>query len=348
MTDVTLKDLTLRYPGAEAAAVADLSLRIASGQITALLGPSGGGKTTILKLIAGLLRPDAGDIAFDGQSVLPLAPEARGAVMVFQSQLLFPTMSVADNVGFGLRMRGRPKPEIDRRVTEMLDLVQLPGFGPRRPAELSGGQQSRVALARALVTEPRVLLLDEPLAGLDAHLREEMRDLIAALQRSTGVTTLVVTHDQEDAAALGQAVALMLDGKIVQHGPPEALYGEPATAAVARFFGNPNAVPGRAAGGVFHSPLGPLDLPRDWPDGPGLLTIRPEAITLGQGGGNTVEMEVATTAYLGTHTRLTLHRDGVTLIAHLPPDAARGVEKGGRVTVGLPSRALWLLPDGPA
>ena len=207
MTQVAIKELTKVYPGADAPSVDNLTLDIGSGDLAALLGPSGCGKTTTMKMIAGLLPPTAGDVAFDGRSVLNDKPENRGVVMVFQNYLLFPYMSVADNIGFGLKMRKVPRGEIARRVGEMLELVRLPDLGARRPRELSGGQQQRVALARALIVKPRVLLLDEPLSNLDAHLRFEMRDLIRGLQQEMGITTIFVTHDQEEAVVLADRIA---------------------------------------------------------------------------------------------------------------------------------------------
>ncbi|MDA9930982.1 ABC transporter ATP-binding protein, partial [Alphaproteobacteria bacterium] len=193
MTTVNIDHLTKVYPGQTEPSLDDLSLEIRSGELTALLGPSGCGKTTTMKMIAGLLVPTAGDVLFDGRSILHEKPEHRGVVMVFQNYLLFPYMSVADNIGFGLKMRKIDKTEIDRRVSEMLELVKLPDLGKRRPSELSGGQQQRVALARALIVQPNVLLLDEPLSNLDAHLRFEMRDLIRSLQQEIGITTIFVT-----------------------------------------------------------------------------------------------------------------------------------------------------------
>ncbi|HIC89358.1 MAG TPA: ABC transporter ATP-binding protein, partial [Anaerolineae bacterium] len=192
MTQVNLLQLSKAYSGSDTYAVHDLTLEIASGQITALLGPSGCGKTTTLKMIAGLLHPTQGDITFDGHSVLGIPAERRGAVMVFQNYLLFPYMSVGENIGFGLKMRGVDRQTIRRKVAEILDLVKLSGFEERRPKQLSGGQQQRVALARALIVEPKVLLLDEPLSNLDAHLRDEMREFILSIQRQLGITTIFV------------------------------------------------------------------------------------------------------------------------------------------------------------
>lgn len=343
MTALNLRHLGKTYPGAVAPVVGDLSLDLASGEMAALLGPSGCGKTTVLKMIAGLLAPDAGDILVDGASVLRLEPEQRGVVLVLQNPSLFPHMTLAENIGFGLRMRGRRAGEIATRVGEMLELVHLPGLGSRRPGQLSGGQQQRAALARAMILRPKVLLLDEPLSSLDAHLRAEMRDLIRSLQRATGTTTLLVTHDQEEAVVLADRVALMMEGRIVQHDVAEALYRRPAETRVARFFGGTNLVPGEARDGVFHSALGPLALPAEARAGQGMLTIRPEAIRLGPAAENSITAVVAERAFLGTRSRLTLSVGEVRIEAVLRPDEAEGLAVGDAVAVCLPRAALWVM-----
>ena len=258
-------------------------------------------------------------------------------------------MSVADNVGFGLRMRKVAKAEIARRVDEMLEMVRLPDLGARRPAELSGGQQQRVALARALIVRPQVLLLDEPLSNLDAHLRLEMRDLIRMLQREMGITTIFVTHDQEEAVVLADRVALILGGRLKQYDAPEAFYKRPADSEVARFFGARNFVPGRAEGGVFEAPFGRLALPDGTAEGPGTLTIRPENLQLAdRPGANAVTMRLAEKLFLGTQTRLMFEAGGTTLEAVVTPAAAEGLTPGDEVTVRLPADALWVLPDRTA
>ncbi|NET73790.1 MAG: ABC transporter ATP-binding protein, partial [Sphaerospermopsis sp. SIO1G2] len=246
MTVVQLENLSQTYNGRHTA-VRDLTLTIPAGQITALLGPSGCGKTTTLKMIAGLLEPTSGQVLFNGLDVTPIPAEKRSAVMAFQNHLLFPYMSVADNVGFGLKMRGVEKDLIQKKVNTLLKQVQLAGYGERRPSELSGGQQQRVSLARALITEPDVLLLDEPLSNLDAHLRDEMRELILWLQRDNELTTIFVTHDQEEAVILADQIALMFAGEVHQFAQPRDFYDRPATAEVARFFGNHNLLKGEMA-----------------------------------------------------------------------------------------------------
>jgi ABC-type Fe3+/spermidine/putrescine transport system ATPase subunit len=343
MTHVSIKSLSKTYPGAAKPALDRLSLEIPSGELTALLGPSGCGKTTTMKMIAGLLDPSSGDVTFDGRSILRDKPENRGVVMVFQNHLLFPYMSVADNVGFGLKMRKVPKPEIAARVAEMLALVQLPDLGRRRPSELSGGQQQRVALARALIVRPNVLLLDEPLSNLDAHLRFEMRDLIRSLQREMGITTIFVTHDQEEAVVLADRIALILDGSLRQYAPADVFYKRPADEAVARFFGGHNFICGTATAGTFHSALGPLRLPDDARSGAGKLTFRPESVRIGAAGENTLTTRIVERIYLGTQTRLRLASGDTVIEAVLSPDLVEGVQPGANLQINLPRQSLWVL-----
>jgi ABC-type Fe3+/spermidine/putrescine transport system ATPase subunit len=232
-TALTLDRLTAGY--GERPVLRDFTLAVAGGELVALLGPSGCGKTTVLKIIAGLLQPVTGEVRFNGESVLSVPAERRGAVMVFQKPLLFPYLTVAENVAFGLKMRRSDK--IRERVSEMLRLLQLEGYESRRPRELSGGQEQRVALARALVTEPRVLLLDEPFSALDENLRTELRLQVRELQNRLGITTIFVTHDQAEAAMISDRIALLLDGRVAQAGAPRDFYTAPSTADVARFFG---------------------------------------------------------------------------------------------------------------
>jgi putative spermidine/putrescine transport system ATP-binding protein len=232
-TALTLDRLTAGY--GERLVLRDFTLAVAGGELVALLGPSGCGKTTVLRIIAGLLQPVTGEVRFNGESMLSVPAERRGAVMVFQKPLLFPYLTVAENVAFGLKMRRCDK--IRERVSEMLWLLQLEGYEARRPSELSGGQEQRVALARALVTEPRVLLLDEPFSALDENLRTELRLQVRELQKRLGITTIFVTHDQVEAAMVSDRIALLLDGRVAQAGAPRDFYTSPSTADVARFFG---------------------------------------------------------------------------------------------------------------
>jgi thiamine transport system ATP-binding protein len=236
--------VTKRYDGTTA--LDDVSLAVDDGEFFTLVGPSGCGKTTTLRLVAGFETPTAGRISFDGRDVAGVEPEGRGIGVVFQTYALFPHMTVAENVGYGLRFVDPPGGvSRDERVRELLDLVDLSGFGGRDPAELSGGQQQRVALARALAPEPRLLLLDEPMSALDAELRERLRGQVKGIQRELGVTTLYVTHDQEEALAVSDRVAVMNGGRIEQVGTPREIYREPATPFVASFVGDNNLFEGR-------------------------------------------------------------------------------------------------------
>ena len=345
MTHVSIKNLTKTYPGSQTPALDQLSLEIPTGELTALLGPSGCGKTTTMKMIAGLLEPTSGDVTFDGRSVLSDKPENRGVVMVFQNYLLFPYMSVADNVGFGLKMRNIDPAEIKRRVGEMLELVKLPDLGERKPSALSGGQQQRVALARALIVQPNVLLLDEPLSNLDAHLRFEMRDLIRSLQQKMGITTIFVTHDQEEAVVLADKVALILDGQMKQYDKPDVFYKRPIDEATARFFGGRNFISGTSTGKTFESALGKLALPDGAASGSGKLTFRPENVRIGSEfhTENSLNATISNIIYLGTQTRLKLHVDGTELDAMVNPNEIENYTIGDQLPIHLPSSALWVI-----
>src|SRR5579875_894439 len=236
--NVKLQSLTKRFD--DVTAVDGISLDIRPGEFFSLLGPSGCGKTTTLRMIAGFEPPSSGRILLDGVDVGSWAPNRRNVNTVFQSYALFPFLTVAENVAFGMKYRSVPKPERDRRVAEALELVQLTGFEKRRPNQLSGGQQQRVALARALVLRPAVLLLDEPLGALDAKLRRSLQVELGALQKQVGITFLYVTHDQEEALTMSDRLAVMSKGKIVQLGTPAEVYNEPADAYVADFLGVSN------------------------------------------------------------------------------------------------------------
>jgi putative spermidine/putrescine transport system ATP-binding protein len=238
VSDLRLAGITKRYGAVTAVDGVDLEVR--DGEFLTLLGPSGCGKTTTLGLIAGFFPPSAGEIYLKGRPVAGLPPFKRDIGVVFQDYALFPHMTAGENVAFGLRMRNVERAEMDARVKEALDLVQLRGLGERRPLELSGGQRQRVALARALVIRPAVLLLDEPLSNLDLKLREEMRVEIAGLQRRLGITTVFVTHDQGEALVMSDRIAVMNAGRIEQLGRPAEIYERPATRFVAQFIGRMN------------------------------------------------------------------------------------------------------------
>ena len=238
MARLVLDHLVKKY--AAGYAIQDVSLDVADGEMVCLLGPSGCGKTTTLRVIAGFIIPDSGDVSIDGKSILRLPPERRPTGMVFQRYTLWPHMNVWHNVAFGLELRHRPRKEIDQAVKGALELVGLPGADKRYPSQLSGGQQQRVALARALVLEPRILLLDEPFSNLDAQLRVRMREELTAIQRRVGITSVFVTHDQEEALSIADRIAVMRAGLIEQVATPSELYARPATRFVATFIGTMN------------------------------------------------------------------------------------------------------------
>ncbi len=338
------------YPGSKDPAVRDISIRVEPGEILCLLGPSGCGKTTALKLIGGVLEPGSGSIRLDGSSILGVPPERRGAVMVFQSALLFPSMTVEQNVSFGLRVRRLPAKQIRTRVSAMLSSMKLSGLEQRYPRELSGGQMQRAALARALVLEPRVLLLDEPLSALDAHLRQEMRELIARVQREYHVSTVFVTHDQQEAVELADRIALMMSGRVIQSGPPVDFYERPSSRDVAHFFGNRNELGGELQNGRVLTDLGELSVDRaviqasGLEDGPVCVLLRPEHARIVPGPGqNSVAAEVEHRLYMGTHTRYHLCVSGATWRIVVPAEEGQH-EPGSRIWVQLPAHRVWLLP----
>jgi sulfate transport system ATP-binding protein len=247
---VAVEALTKRFGhGGEAAAAGGVTFEAPTGKITSLLGPSGSGKSTVLRLIAGLEEPDEGSIRIDGVDCTRTPARSRGVGFAFQSYALFHHMTVRDNVAFGLTIRKRPRGEIDERVAELLSLVQLQGYDQRFPNQLSGGQRQRIALARALATRPKVLLLDEPFGALDARVRVELREWLAEFQDKTQVTTILVTHDQEEALELSEHVVLLQDGKVAQTGSPHDVYDKPATPFVASFLGGANVLRGRIKDG---------------------------------------------------------------------------------------------------
>ena len=351
MTRVTLDRLTKLYPATRHAAVDRLSLEIEPGEIVALLGPSGCGKTTTLKMIAGLLQPTSGDILFNGVSVRTVAAEKRDAVMVFQEHALFPFMRIGQNVGFGLQVRGLEGREIARKVDEMLDLVRLPGIAKRRPQEISGGQQQRVALARALVTQPKLLLLDEPLANLDAHLRDEMRALILDIQRQTGITTVIVTHDQQEAVLLADRIALMFDGVLQHYAEPIELFQHPINEQEARFFGGLNFIPAVRRGNVAETPIGDFQLDSDslphLPEGEVVMTIRPEHIRVGAPPGpNCVAGRLFLCIFIGTHTRCQVKVGDFELEAMKGIDSMM-LDEGSEINIHFPPEHIWLFPRRP-
>ena len=242
---VGLENITMQF--GDSVAVRDVNLAIGSGEFFSILGPSGCGKTTLLRMVAGFLEPTRGRVLIGGRDMAGLAADRRPTAMIFQSLALFPLMPVWENIAFGLEARGVPKVERRRRAEDLLALIALSGYGDRLPGALSGGQRQRVAIARALAVEPQVLLLDEPLSALDLKLRQHMRAELRALQKQTGVTFIYITHDQSEALAMSDRVAVMKEGLVEQVGTPRALYDDPHTHFVARFVGENNAIPGLVA-----------------------------------------------------------------------------------------------------
>jgi putative spermidine/putrescine transport system ATP-binding protein len=335
----TLEFRGLRRVFGSTTALDGLDLTVQPGELVALLGPSGCGKTTALRILAGFEQPDAGEILVDGEDITGVPAHRRNAGMVFQSYSLFPHLSAADNVAFGLRMRGVGAAERRKRAAELLELVGLPTHGDRFPHQLSGGQQQRIALARALALEPRVLLLDEPLSALDAKVRVSLREEIRRLQLELGITTLFVTHDQEEALSTADRVAVMHGGRREQCAPPAELYDSPATPFVAEFVGTMNRIPGRTGSDGTVEVLG-RRLPlrgEAKADADVDALVRPEALDVTVGG----DARVVTASFHGAVTRLTLAlADGTTLKADVPSHRAAELPAGAAVTVGLPDRPV--------
>ncbi|MFT9256832.1 MAG: ABC transporter ATP-binding protein [Acetobacter sp.] len=282
---LTIRNLRKTYPGSAVPAVADATLTLERGRMLTLLGPSGCGKTTLLRMLAGLTLPESGLILVGGRSMIGVPLHKRNMGMVFQSYALFPHLDVARNIAFGLEVRGLNDAARRKRVGDMIDLMHLGGLERRRVADLSGGQRQRVALARALAIEPDILLLDEPLANLDVKLRSIMRDEIRTLQRRLGMTSVFVTHDQEEALSIADVVAVMSGGHIRQIGTPVEIYDRPASRFVASFVGRGNFLPARYVhpGSADVDGLGRIPVPDDIPpwDGVGTLFVRPHHIRLG-------------------------------------------------------------------
>ena len=323
-------------------AVAELSLEIEEGTFVTLLGPSGCGKTTTLNLIAGFETPDRGVIALNGQPMNHLPPYRRPVNTVFQGYALFPHLSVADNVAFGLRMKKMPKDEIARRVARGLGIVRLDTYGDRKPDQLSGGQQQRVALARAFVNEPQVLLLDEPLSALDAQLRKQMQIELKNIQQELGITFIYVTHDQEEALVMSDLVCVMNQGRAEQIGSAKELYDRPATAFVAEFLGRNNFLKGTAETGPAGRRLTLwdgrwIDLMEPVPDGPALLSIRPERLELcaPSDEANVLPGVVVAIRFLGDRLEAKVEvADGVSLLTYAT-DA--WVATGEKVAIRVPA-----------
>jgi putative spermidine/putrescine transport system ATP-binding protein len=359
MAFLTLTSVKKLFPGG-VAAVEDFNLDVARGEFVSFLGPSGCGKTTTLRMIAGFEKPTSGSITVDGKDITYKSPNQRNVGMVFQSYALFPNMTVAGNIGFGLKVRKRPKADIAKKVDELIEMMHLQGRADRYPWQMSGGQQQRVALARALAIEPQVLLLDEPLSALDAKIRIVLRKEIRSIQRQLGITTVYVTHDQEEALSLSDRVVVMNEGHIEQLGVPSEIYNFPTTAFVASFVGTLNLV----SAGVIDAAAGRVSVAGQeirtnravTTAAAGdvvTLALRPEGISLGDGpeGSNRIRGTIDDINFLGSIVRIRLHlNDGAdgkapTSIAldtfnepHLMVPTV-----GADVTVSFPREACFVL-----
>lgn len=331
MIELDLDRVSKRYN--DFVAVKDLSLKIGAGELVCLLGPSGCGKSTTLRMIAGFESVDGGAMRLDGHDIAAIPAHKRGIGVVFQSYALFPHKTVAENIGFGLKMRGCPKSEIAAAVARGLSLVRLQNLGDRKPSELSGGQQQRVALARALAFEPKLLLMDEPLSNLDAQLREEMRDEIKRVQREVGTTTVFVTHDQAEALAMADRIAVMQAGHLLQYGTPSEIYEAPAGRDVGAFIGKANLFEGRITARValgaevtltdgFTLQVPAIDAPLG---ATALVMVRPERMRLGEAATlaeHRLQVVIEACVYLGESYEY-LCRAGAHRLRVLVPNTAR-------------------------
>lgn len=362
--EVRLDGVSKRYGNQWA--VYRVNLHIEQGAFFTFLGPSGCGKTTLLRMIAGFVTPDEGVVYLDGEPVNTIPPWKRNVGMVFQSYALWPHMNVFDNVAFGLRERKANRREIERKVAAALKQVELEGTEHRRPSQLSGGQQQRVALARTLVIQPRVLLLDEPLSNLDAKLRVEMRLELLKLQRDLGLTTIYVTHDQEEALAMSTRIAVMKDGKVVQHGNPREVYERPGDEFVATFVGQANLFSGTVAHCTRHTvdvaadndlmlrvALSPLStLPK--PGEAVFLTIRPEAVEIHEIGAsphnlNHIDGRIVASVYRGSFVEYEILAGTRTIKANVVNPKGKTVfQHGARVSVGFAPEDIILVPGSCA
>ncbi|ABY97221.1 TPA: ABC transporter ATP-binding protein [Pseudomonas putida] len=325
MSFVSVQKLQKSYAGSPV--FENIDCHIERGEFVTLLGPSGCGKSTLLRCIAGLTPVDSGQILLDGHDIVPLSPQKRGIGMVFQSYALFPNMTVEQNVAFGLRMQKVKADESQLRVREALELVELGTFAGRYPHQLSGGQCQRVALARSLVTRPRLLLLDEPLSALDARIRKHLREQIRAIQRELGLTTIFVTHDQEEALTLSDRIFLMNQGRIVQSGDAETLYTAPVDLFAAGFIGNYNLLDADSASRLLQRPVASR------------LAIRPESITLGVNG--ELDAEVRSHSLLGNVIRYRVKVREVELVVDVLNRSPADLHADGkRVSLSIDPTAL--------
>lgn len=345
MTAVQLKGV--RKDFGTFTAISNIDLDIQSGELVALLGPSGCGKTTTLRMIAGLEIPSDGQILFDGKDVSETAVQNRNVGMVFQRYALFPHMTVEKNVLFGLKVRGTDKAEMEQRLEDILDVVQLQQFRHRFPAQLSGGQMQRVAIARTLITNPSVLMMDEPLANLDTKLRGEMRRFIRALQQRLGITTIFVTHDQIEAMELADRVAVIFDGNLAQYDAPDALYQRPNSIEIADFMGATNVFEATIKGQTATAVFGTLTFAPDATDGAAHVMLRGEAIDLHlvepAGTQNLMQGKVSAREFFGANITYTVDCNGAQI--QVTEQSRRMVDIDQDVWLNIPPDRIWIIQD---
>ena len=330
----------------ETPVIEDLDLQVRAGEFVSLLGPSGCGKTTLLRILAGLLAADRGRVRLDGADITRVPAHKRGVGVVFQSYALFPHLTVAENVAFGLKARGTPHGETTAAVARALALVRLSEYGPRRIAALSGGQQQRIAVARALAVRPKLLLLDEPLSALDRKLRETMRMELRHLLRDLGITAIFVTHDQDEALVMSDRIAVMDAGRIAQVDTPAAVYARPATPFVLDFVGMSTRVRGTVAGAdgdelLVDTTVGRVRVRgRAAADASVIVAVRPEHVRVGPGGENTLALKVRDVVFLGSKVLLHFHAAaGDQIIAEVPAGSVAGLGPGDGISVSWPVSA---------
>ncbi len=348
---LTLESVSKTFSSTHAPALDAVTLTVPSGSCTAILGPSGSGKSTILRVMAGLDHVSEGQVLVDGVDVAGLAPERRGMGMVFQRPLLFPHLSVLDNVAFAERVSGVSRAVSRRNAERYLDMVQLSGYGSRSVQALSGGQEQRVAIARALAAQPSVLLLDEPFSALDPALRSDMHQLIDDIRTALEPTIVLVTHDRDEASAVADRIAVLHQGELLQHDTVDRIYNRPASLRVARLMGGVNEVPGTVLAGVHLSPVGAVELADRTPDGDGVLVVRQEAVAarLLSDGEATSDGEsrgtVSAIRHLGPRRTITVEFGSADaraeLQAELPP--GQPVAVGTMVAVRLPATSVSVL-----
>jgi ABC-type Fe3+/spermidine/putrescine transport system ATPase subunit len=342
MTHITITSLHKAYPNASSHVLRDFNLSINDGEMIALLGPSGTGKSTLLKLIAGIEHPDSGDILFDGESILQTEPNKRDAVLMFQKSYLFPFLNVEENIGFGLKMQGVSPEIIQAEVKRMLNLIGLPGIEKRKIGQLSGGEGQRVALARALVTQPKLLMLDEPLSSLDTSVRMNLQAAIREIQGELGITTIFVTHDLSEAMAMSDRMAILLDGEVTAYDKPDVLFHRPPCVRSAKFVGVDLFLEGEAGNGWLDAAdVGRVKLKDESKVGRSVFAIRPEHIRIQkEEKENSLAGVVQSCLFRGEALEMQVQLGNVTTRVRLPMPAPMFVH-GENVFVQLPAEHLF-------